>query len=1296
MKWISILLIIVISIFSQIDKSKMHQKDVIQGELIEANNVSAMISNNGWLFWGGGPGGFIVPSPIFTENPNLATMFASGIWLSGKVNGVIRTSVTYYGSDYTPGLWDAYDSDPSGVGNRENDKYKIYYYYSANYISYLNDLLAQSDPVDDAKIYTYAQSELSRSQNANSEWASVAVAEQGAPSKPPGYLAAFAVFHDSDINSRSTSRGASNPLNVQVRVLAWQTKAPNIIDNAVYVKYDIINKNTVPITDAYITLWGDVDIGEFNDDLVGSDKNLNMAYGYNGFASDDDYTAIFGLNPPAFAYKILEAPIIDSPGMTIVQRGSDFPVYINKDGNYVFQQNDVDIQNKFISSSIGMYQYNNGDEPASPEGWYNFMQGLTEIGTENSIKLNAISGGLTSVEDASFFFNGDPESATGWLDSNPNDRRFILNTGPFTLNVSNGTQQFTDPGYRSITFAAYASFGSTHLNSVTKLKFDAATILKFYLDAYFLKPEIPTPVATYDPQATSIQLNWQSASATYNVNGNDTTFFTESYDWDGYKFQGYQVAQPIPNGTPQIVATYDLIDGITSIIDGNETVNGTNSGVQNSYNVSEDYEGNPLYEFFNYDFIIRAYAVNSNNKLKFSAWTYNLYNITTLGDNTIYPANVGQLLNATRLNGTGVANVRAEVVNPAFTTDENYLIEISILAQAAYYQGYPGDSIPIGAYVWSLKRNNNLIISNVPTIEESESNDDPAYFEIIDGIKWSTSHTLNGFENFLVTENANGLLTPPDYAAFAFNESGFPHPTTDDRPDAARQQANGSTWGIHTGGDGATRRTYATYIDRSIIQRGIPWSALSEKDFEIRFTAGPNYGFENFGDGRIDDIPFEVWDVTRNVRLIVAFIDDDANRMFNIRPLDHEISGGLNDPETEWFYWFEPPTNNNIDDGDLGYQNWLSTSGGEGSTGVTPGQEVLGRQVLVNWNGGTATDSLFPTNLNAVMPETGTIFQYITSTPASPGTQFTVTGPGLPYVFDRATLIFQNPLIKNQISIVVNSNISLVGLPIVQMDSASVVMTAINSSTKLFNGHYTFNGNGDFKLETEYRTSVDTIKESKDLNVSIVSSTQSKTISVNNLKLLLSEDSFSSDQYVIVEANTTQNFYFISSSDQLLKSANLSIQIDLEKFSNRENLFIQQSINSEWVTIESDLNDEQTVLSSSIKTFGKYRLAYDFDFGALKQIPKEFQVNQNYPNPFNPVTTISFNLPQNSRVNVTIFNMLGQRVRRLFSGYLDAGFNHKLVWDSKNDNGTTLSSGMYFYQIQTETSRLTKKMMLIK
>lgn len=94
-------------------------------------------------------------------------------------------------------------------------------------------------------------------------------------------------------------------------------------------------------------------------------------------------------------------------------------------------------------------------------------------------------------------------------------------------------------------------------------------------------------------------------------------------------------------------------------------------------------------------------------------------------------------------------------------------------------------------------------------------------------------------------------------------------------------------------------------------------------------------------------------------------------------------------------------------------------------------------------------------------------------------------------------------------------------------------------------------------------------------------------------------------------------------------------------------------------------------------------------------LPTEFALDQNYPNPFNPSTEINFALPVPSQVRVDVFNVLGQRVTTLVDGQMPAG-NHSVTWYGNDNDGSQVSSGVYFYRITAENFASTKKMMLLK
>ncbi|HOM66186.1 MAG TPA: T9SS type A sorting domain-containing protein [Ignavibacteriales bacterium] len=97
---------------------------------------------------------------------------------------------------------------------------------------------------------------------------------------------------------------------------------------------------------------------------------------------------------------------------------------------------------------------------------------------------------------------------------------------------------------------------------------------------------------------------------------------------------------------------------------------------------------------------------------------------------------------------------------------------------------------------------------------------------------------------------------------------------------------------------------------------------------------------------------------------------------------------------------------------------------------------------------------------------------------------------------------------------------------------------------------------------------------------------------------------------------------------------------------------------------------------------------------SIEQVPETFKLEQNYPNPFNPVTTIKYQLPVKSNVEIKIYNILGQEIATLINQEQNAGY-HTVIFDANQYRGG-LASGVYFYRIVAGKFVQTKKMLLIK
>lgn len=149
-------------------------------------------------------------------------------------------------------------------------------------------------------------------------------------------------------------------------------------------------------------------------------------------------------------------------------------------------------------------------------------------------------------------------------------------------------------------------------------------------------------------------------------------------------------------------------------------------------------------------------------------------------------------------------------------------------------------------------------------------------------------------------------------------------------------------------------------------------------------------------------------------------------------------------------------------------------------------------------------------------------------------------------------------------------------------------------------------------------------------------------------------------------------------SDDYLKTSNLVAEIDEDIkgiYYNGKDETLYMITNTDLIKIK---NNQKEVL----KTLTNINI--------IKELPLDYKLSQNYPNPFNPSTTIEFELPEEGKVCLMVYNVLGQLVTELVNKEYLAG-RHKVIFNANN-----LPSGIYIYRIITEKYRETKKMLLVK
>jgi len=486
------------------------------------------------------------------------------------------------------------------------------------------------------------------------------------------------VATDADVGATASLYG-TDPIGLEMQFTLWGYNQPGAaLGQIIFKNVRLINKGSKNLSDAYISLWCDPDIGDFTNDFVGVDTATSMMFGYNGVADDGDYAA-FGLAPAAVGYDFFAGPIVESAGDTAIFNLERRPGYKN-----------------LPASSFGYFVAGGEYSDPSPYGdvtsaqrYYNLMRGFTPaIDLENPDPWLDNTGAATK-----FPLAGDPVAGTGHLDESPADRRMLINAGPFVLAVGD-TQD--------IVTAVIGGIGDTYLTSVTDVKNTDLVAQTLFDDLFSSVPAAPpAPVVNATAFEDQVLLDW-SGSASVQA--------TESSNISGYAFQGYNVYQlPSPTSTASDavrIGTFDLNDGIQKIM-GNvfipeygQTVEipvqyGLDKGVKRQLVISKDYlTGGPLYVGSEYYFAVSAYNYNAEpplieDKALETALTPVPVKLTPVGFGKTLTSSVGLGLEITH-TGPGQGEVSATVTNPIQTEDATY--RVSFIADTVYTH-YDGNEV---------------------------------------------------------------------------------------------------------------------------------------------------------------------------------------------------------------------------------------------------------------------------------------------------------------------------------------------------------------------------------------------------------------------------------------------------------------------------------------------------------------------------------------------------------------------------------------------------------------------------
>jgi photosystem II stability/assembly factor-like uncharacterized protein len=311
----------------------------------------------------------------------------------------------------------------------------------------------------------------------------------------------------------------SLPIGIEQQVTCWAYNSRPDLQNVIFQRHRLIYKGTATtrptatISPMYIAKWVDSDIGEFSDDLVGSDPSRDLGYAFNGHTNDIEYDKS-NLVPPAMGYDLLQGPRVPQSGATAHWDLKSIPGYANlRMSSFTYFTGD----SRTYDLNFGNY--------LGTQTWYNLLRGY------KAVPLNPPQCSIdpTTNQCTTFELSGDPQSFRGWVDGRVDtlgDRRFAIITGPFSMALGD-TQE--------VVYSLMGAIGANNRQSVGEL----LTVDNHAQDTYNLNFELadslPSPPLRIVELDKAFILDWES----------DTSGIrrVETYNSKGFKFETYNIYQ---------------------------------------------------------------------------------------------------------------------------------------------------------------------------------------------------------------------------------------------------------------------------------------------------------------------------------------------------------------------------------------------------------------------------------------------------------------------------------------------------------------------------------------------------------------------------------------------------------------------------------------------------------------------------------------------------------------------------------------------------------------------------------
>ncbi|MEM0962941.1 MAG: hypothetical protein AAGK21_10450, partial [Bacteroidota bacterium] len=600
---------------------------------LDINNVRAQLYNIGGLFWRGSGAQYEVPA-----GSGLVSIFASGIWVGGEINGQLHfAGSTYSPWEYWPGPLDA-----NGLTTEERcAEFDRFWKVSIDDIRTFN--ATGSDPTADESLsrwpIAYGAPFFVDTNGNGRRDARLDDDEDGVPDEPrieldindAGYgtrqinLAAGErpdIIGDQGIWWVMNDEGAgashdwsqANTIRLEVRAQAFAFSTADALNNATFYRYQFFYRGSEPMENTYLAIFSDPDLGEFNDDYVGSDPDLGLGFVYNGDDFDDGGGG-YGANPPALGYDFFQGPLVNADGIDN-----------DEDGETDEADERLAIEKFFYFTNGGAgptVDPNNGEEA------YSYMRGFWKDGTP---LREGGDGYNTNGPEVDFAFPGNPPEF--WSEynvdgngtvNNPADRRFGVSSGPFTFNPGD-SQEIV---FGLVWSQARGATTLPQIASVQQLKVDDATLQNAF-DAEFSLPQ-PPPAVDVAAFGLDQQIILEYDSETGDINDifryeEENPFAPVDADDRTYNFEGFRIFQyrNPADGEGTLIGQFDIANGVTTVTDvrvdpvtGAELTQVVNNGSDNgsatltptTFSVTTDaFGGGGLRNGTEYYFGVQAYA----------------------------------------------------------------------------------------------------------------------------------------------------------------------------------------------------------------------------------------------------------------------------------------------------------------------------------------------------------------------------------------------------------------------------------------------------------------------------------------------------------------------------------------------------------------------------------------------------------------------------------------------------------------------------------------------------------------